>query len=514
MRASPRPLWLAPLLLAALTFAAYAPTLGNGFVFDDDLHITENPQLAAPDAWRRIWIEGGSFQYYPLTFTAFKLQRSLWGLEPAGYHAASVVLQGACALLFAWLLLRLRAPGAWWAAALFAVHPLHVETVAWATEQKNLLCLLFALAATDRWLVYREKKNPRDYALALAAYAACLLSKTAACLLPLVFAALDWRERRKPARAELLPFLILGGAMGLVTMAYEDRLLADAYDAPSWPARLGLAGRVFWFYLGKLAWPHPLNFTYERWTLAGAAQWIAPAAALALAVWVWKKRETRGPAAALACYVLLLLPVLGLIPNNSNRFSFVADHYAYFASLPVLALVPAALERALRQKARRVAVLTILILGSAALTRARLPAFRDAEALWRDTVAKNPAAWLAWYNLGAEMAAKGRWAEAAAHSRRAAQLEPGLGAAWFQLGQASWQAGDRAGAVKAFERTVEVAPEHAGHAAARTAVALNYLGVAAAEAGRKKEAVERFQEALALDPGCASCRDNLARAAR
>lgn len=513
------PFWLAPLLLVALTFAAYAPAVRNGFIFDDDLHITMNPVMVAADGYRRIW-SGGDFQYYPLTFSAFKLQRSLWGLDPRGYHLVSVSLQAAIAVLSGLLLRRLRVPGAWWAAALFSVHPVHAETVAWATEHKNLLCMIFALAATDRWLAYREEGRTRDYSLALAAYAACLLSKTAACLLPFVFLALDWRERRPVGRSALpriAPFLLLGAALSLVTVVYERRLLGAGFGSAA--ALLEsplLVGRTFWFYLEKLMWPAGLSFTYPRWVLdaASPSQWLAPAAALALLALAWLRREAMGrsPAAALACYLLLLFPVIGLFPNYSNRFSFVADHYVYFASLPVLALVPAALAGALRSRPAHAVALSAAVLGLAGATWARVPVFRDSESLWRDTVEKNPGAWMAWYNLASEEMAQGRWREAADHLGRAVRLVPALGMGWHQLGVALWNDGDRAAAAAAFARSVEVAPGHVARVSPRAAQARTYLGIFAAESGRSKEAAGHFRLAVELAPDCSSCWINLARA--
>lgn len=524
MNAAPFPeartFWLAPLLIAALTFAAYAPVIQNGFIFDDDLHITQNPSLASPDGYRRIWSGRDSFQYYPLTFSAFKLQRSLWGLNPMGFHLFSVALQSAIAIAIGVLLLRMSVPGAWWVAALFAVHPVHAETVAWATEQKNLFCMLFALAATDRWLAYRANERSRDYALSLGAYAACMLSKTAACLLPFVFIAIDWRQKKPVDRKVLLrlaPFLAFGAVMSLVTVVYERKLLgSESAFASDLLERPLIVGRTFWFYLGKLIWPAELSFTYQRWApdAGSPSQWLAPAAALALFAIVWRRREAlgRSPAAALVCYLLLLFPVNGIFPNYSNRYSFVADHYVYFASLPLLALVPAALARALANKTAHTVALLSVMIGFAAATHARVPVFRDAQSLWRDTTEKSPDAWMAWYNLGSEDLAQGRWREAAEHSERAVQLVPGLGIGWFQLGMARWRSGDRAASDYAFARSLRVSPDHGARAAPRMSLARTYLGISAIEAGRSKEAVEHFRLASELAPDCSSCWINLARA--
>lgn len=514
------PRWAAPLLLAVLTFAAYSPVLRNGFVWDDDMHITRSALNTRPGGYARIWASADAMQYYPLTFSAFRLEHALWGFDPVYYHLLSVLLQAANAVGLGYLLSRLRVPGAWWAAALFAVHPVNAETVAWATELKNLLCLLFALAATDRWLSYEESGRPRDYALALAAYAASLLSKTAAALLPAVFLVLAWARGRKIGRRSfvaLSPFLVLGGLMGVVTVLYERyRNGADPAFLLPWLDRPVLAGQVFWFYLDKLARPVGLSFIYRRWTLDATAprQWLPLSAAVAAAAAAWRARPRlgRAPAAALAAYALLLFPVLGFFPVFFMRFSFVADHFVYFAAVPALALVPAAVGRLLPAPGARRAVLAAAVLACASATYARVPAFRDSEALWRDTLAKTPGAWMAWDNLALEELGQGRWEEAASHAERATALLPGFGVAWFHQGLARWNSGDHAAAAAAFERSLRLDPRYAAAAGPRVALAQTYLGLRELELGRPREAVERMRAAADAAPERAASWFNLARA--
>lgn len=513
------PRWAAPLLLALLTFAAYSPVLRNGFVWDDDLHITRSALNTEPGGYARIWTSADAMQYYPLTFSAFRLEHSLWGFDPVYYHLLSLLLQIANALFLARVLTRLKVPGAWWAAALFAVHPLGVESVAWATEQKNLLCLFFALTATDRWLSFEDSGLARDYGLAAVAYAACLLSKTAAALLPAVFLVLAWSRGRKVGRKScitLAPFFVLGGLLSLVTVLYERyRNGADPSFLIPWVQRPVLAGQVFWIYLSKLAFPATLSFLYPRWTLEASspAQWLPLFAAVVLGVFAWRsqRRLGRAPAAALAIYALFLFPVLGFFPIFFMRFSFVADHFAYFAAIPVLALVPALVERRVSSVNARRAVLTVMTLGCATLTWARIPVFRDAETLWHDTLMKAPDAWMAWDNLAVEELGQGRWPEAAAHAQRATALLPGFGVAWFHLGLARWNAGDHDAAAAAFERSVQLDPRYAAAGGPRVALAQTYLGLHELELGHPREAVERLRAAAAAAPDRAASWFNLAR---
>lgn len=505
------PRWAAPALVALLGLAAYLPVLRGGFVWDDDLHITRSALNVEPGGWSRIWTSAEAMQYYPLTFTAFRAERAVFGLDPRPYHALNVFLHISCALWLALLLKRLRWPGAWWAAALFAVHPLTVETVAWATELKNLLCLLFALASLDRWLAFGDSKKRRDYAWSLAAYAACLLSKTAACLLPFVFFAIDWARNKKLGRREalrIIPFVLLGGFMGIVTIFYERyRNGSDPAFALSWIDRPLLAGQVFWFYLSELVLPIGQSFVYKRWTLdpASLVQWLPLFAAAVLGLFLWRRRRSlgRAPFAAYAVYLLLLFPVLGLFDVFFMRFSYVADHFAYFAMIPVLALAAAGLPRAL---------LAALVLACAGLTFARVPVFRDSETLWRDVLAKNPDSWMAWDNLAVEELAQQRWTDAAAHAERAVALLPGFGVAWFHLGVARWNAGAHDAAAEAFARSLAVDPRYKTAAGPRASLALSYLGLRALERKDPREAVERFRAAAEAAPGRAAAWFNLARA--
>ncbi|MBI3566211.1 MAG: tetratricopeptide repeat protein, partial [Elusimicrobia bacterium] len=354
----------------------------------------------------------------------------------------------------------------------------------------------------------------------LAAYAACLLSKTAAALLPAVLVVLDWARGRRLGRRELLrlvPFFALGGALSVVTVLYERyRNGADPAFALPWIQRPLLAGRVFWFYLGKLAVPVDPSFVYRRWPLdpSSALQWAPLAAAAALGVVLWRARRRfgRAPFAAFAAYGLLLFPVLGLFDVFFMRFSFVADHFAYFAAIPALALVPALVERLVRPAAARRALLGAAVLACAAATAARVPAFRDAETLWRATLEKNPASWMAWDNLAVEELARGAWAQAAEHADRAVALLPGFGVAWFHLGVARWNAGDHAGAAEAFDRSLGVDPRYRAAAGPRLALAQTYLGMRELELGRPAAAVERLRAAADAYPERAASWFNLARA--
>ena len=176
---------LLAVLLVAMTVVAYAPALQAGFVWDDDYYVTENELLHAPDGLRRIWLSMDSpSQYFPAVYTSFRVEHSFWGLDPFGYHLVNVLLHAANALLLWYLLARLAVPGAWLAAAVFALHPVQVESVAWVTERKNLLSLFFSLGSLLAWLRFAESASRARfplYAASFLLYALALASKTTAC---------------------------------------------------------------------------------------------------------------------------------------------------------------------------------------------------------------------------------------------------------------------------------------------------------------------------------------------
>jgi len=435
-----RPLLLGALALAALIAGAYAPALLGGFIWDDDTWVTGNQLLWEPDGLRRIWFSLDSpSQYFPLTSTLLRLQYALWGLNPLGYHAVNVLLHAGNAILVWLLLRRLEMPGAWLAAAAFALHPVQVESVAWITELKNLLSTAFSLLVVFCWLRFKDGTGParrRAYALSIVMLALALLSKTTAVTLPAVLLLIDWYRARRPLSRQLpllVPHAVLALAMGLLTIWWErthQGARGELFDFSLFE-RLLIAGRALWFYLGKLAWPSPLVFSYPRWQIDVRDPWqyAWPAAALCAAAALWRHRRALGgrPALAGAFFAVSLAPMLGFVSLYTFAFSFVADHYQYLACLGPLALA-AGLVSTLRGRPRFRAVGTVaaaaVILALGGATWARTHAYRDRETLWRDTLAKNGQSWLAMANLADELFAQGRLAEAKPYYESSLALLP------------------------------------------------------------------------------------------
>ena len=245
--------------------------MSGGFIWDDDDYVQDNLTLRSLAGLGQIWFQpGATRQYYPLVHTTYWLEYRLWDLNPTGYHVVNVILHALSAVLVWRLLIRLKVPGAWAAAALFALHPVHVESVAWITERKNTLSGAFYLSAAWAYLRYEEARSPRLYWAALLLFAAALLSKTVTCTLPAALLLVLWWKGQRPMRrtaVTLVPFFALGVAMSGVTVWMEKHSVGAW--GPEWDLSLverGLiAGRALWFYAAKLLVPLNLTFIYPRW---------------------------------------------------------------------------------------------------------------------------------------------------------------------------------------------------------------------------------------------------------
>lgn len=427
---------VAGLLLVAMTVLAYSPVLGGGFIWDDDDYVYENPLLPATDGLKRIWTTGESPQYYPLVFTTFWLEYRLWGLQPGGYHIVNVLLHAINAVLVWRLLRRMGFGGAYIVAVIFALHPVHVESVAWITERKNVLSGLCYLLSVGSYLRFEATERRRWYAAALALFVLGLLSKTVVCTLPVALLFLRW-WRRGPIGTKnvllLVPFVLAGGIMGTATAVYEHYNVLHGAQGAHWalsmPERVIVAGRAVWFYTGKLLWPSPLVFNYPRWQInaANALQWLWPLAAVLAVAGLWTLRERWGRGLTVAAWftAITLSPALGFVNVAPMRFSFVADHFQYLASLGVIAaavgvagflvrLVKASKAPARQSTARLCSgVLTIVVVAAlGTLTYQQAFLYRDVEDLWRHTIRHNPGSWLARGNLGVLLRERGEVDEA------------------------------------------------------------------------------------------------------
>lgn len=513
-----RSLALALLLVAAIV-AAYAHTLRGDFLWDDDLHITANPTIVGPLGLKEIWTSARA-NYFPLVLTNFKLQHALWGLDPFGYRVVTLGFHVGAALLLWAVLRQLRIPGAWLGAALWALHPVQVESVAWICELKNTQSAVFFLAALwayVRWLdgppgaaaVSAPSVRSRFYALALGFAVLAILSKPSTVMLPVALALCAWWRRGRVLRTDvvpLAPFFLLS-ALAAGWTIWEQKFNSGAIG-PEWnqtlPERFAIAGRVIWFYLGKLVWPEPLIFIYPRWEISGAdpAAYLGLAGVLVAAgflVWRGRRGPLRAVAWAAASFVALLFPVLGFFSVFFFRYSFVGDHFQYLASMGPLALAGAALAHFSPRLLPWLGGAALAALAVATAQHGRV--FLSNEVLWRHTVARNPAAIMAWLNLGDTLAKAQRHDEAIATFRHALTLRPTDPYGWNDLGCELVLVGRPAEALPALERAVALKapfPE-----------AQNNLGNALRDLGRTADAIARYREAIALQPRYAEAHDNL-----
>ncbi len=534
--------WFSGLLLVTATFLAYLPALRGSFVGDDDTWTTQmSGRLQNLSGLRTMWFHLTALQqYYPLSGTTFWLDYQLWKFWTPPYHLENVLLHALAALLFWRLLLRLQLPGAWLAAALFALHPVMVESAAWITERKNVLSLALYLAAflayerfapwgtDDQRLGTRTAtiapvpdpaRHPRHsalfYGLAFGLFLGALLAKTTAFSLPAAILLIGWWKRGQIRwRADVLPTLpFFALALGLCTLTAwleKNHVGAQGPDfALTFPQRCLVAGRAFWFYLGKLFWPVQLCFVYPRWQPNPGVwwQWLYPVTAMGtmLGLWLARARLGRGPITALFFFVGTLFPVLGFMNAYFMRYSFVCDHWVYLPSLGPLALAAALGSGAAEQLRRRwliygVAVMVLAGLGT--LTWRQCGMYANVETLWRTTITRNPDCWLAHNNLGTALLNKqGNLDEPIQHFERALQLKPDYPEAHVNLGVAQAKQGKLKEATQHFERALQLEPDYP-----ETHVD---LGVVQAAQGRLDEAIQHYERALQLDPDYTEAHNNL-----
>ena len=483
--------WVRGLFLFFLVAIVYQPVWHAGFVWDDDDHLTANPTVVGPLGLKEIWTTSAG-DISPLTRSTFWLEHKLWGLPPLPYHLVNVLLQAACGILLWQILRRLRVPGAWLGAAIWTLHPVQLESVAWISEMKNTESGLFFLLSI---FFFIDKKGVGwRYGLTLLFAALAMESKASTVILPASLCLCAWwLEGRWQWRnlLRVLPVALMTIASSAMVIWTQGKREIMSHDRPlpvgTLAERVIRSADAVWFYLGKLVWPHPLMAMYPDPKI-DASQWFSyvPLVVLIVAlVALWPGvLDRRRPASAsatrpyffvLAWFISALLPALGLFDPYTNRYSaaysWVYLHFQYLAGMAPLALAGAGIVWLTRTPKPRwmqtlagAAVLAILCVSS----WHRAWAYESQEALWTDTVAKNPTSWTGHEILGLTFSQQGRTDEAIAH----------------------------------FQKALEIKPDYVD--------ARNNLGIALSQKGRADEAIEQYTKALALDPKYAQAHYNLA----
>ena len=409
---SRRHIILSACALILLTALAYLPVLNGqaGYIWDDNTHVTHNPALHDGQGLIDLWAWGpkavfdhttkpATQQYYPVTFTSFWLEYQAWGLEPFGYHLDNVLLHLLSAFLI-WIILRhlgFSDGVAFLAAALFAVHPVNVESVAWISERKNTLSLALYLAAALCWIRWNRLDTfsvlspqssaldkPRDFAWlfwACLLFALALLAKSVTATLPAALLLIAWYKRGKLRSVDFLgalPLFIIAALAACITITIEtSQHYIGAFGADfnfGFFKRCLIAGRAVWFYLASLLDPHKLIFICPRWQLDPyqAVQWIAPAMVLValIVLFALRTKITRAPFVIAALFIVGLAPALGFINFYPMQFSFVADHFQYIAAIPICVSIAALLVLMARRLhiPAALAAIPLVLLASALLS--------------------------------------------------------------------------------------------------------------------------------------------------
>jgi protein O-mannosyl-transferase len=497
---------LAGLSLAAAVFLAYLPAWTGEFIWDDDAYVTK-PALRSVAGLARIWLRpGATLQYYPLVHSVFWMEYKLWADNTLGYHLVNIFLHVVASLLL-WRVLRvLEIPGALLAAAIFALHPVQVETVAWITELKNTLSAVFYFGAALAYLRFDQNRNGSAYADALVFFSLALMSKTVAASLPAALLVVFWWKRGtlgfKRDVAPLLPFFAVGIAAGLFTGWMEKNFVGangTAYGF-TFVERCLVAGRAVWFYMGKLIWPVNLSFSYPRWQIDPVApwQWLFPVSLvlLLLILWCWR-RQQRAPLAALLFFVGTLFPALGFVNVFPFIYSFVADHFQYLACVGPIVVTAAALEiQMLRLPAPaaflRPVIYAVLLLTLGVLTWRQGRIYVDPDTLWVETIKRNPASWLAHNNLGLSLMGQSKLDDALSHFQSAIAIAPTQPQPHLNAGMAYLKKGDATNTIIESQKALDLQPT--------LAKARVDLGVAFMIEGKKDEAIGQYKIALALQP--------------
>jgi tetratricopeptide (TPR) repeat protein len=509
-------------LLFCSTLIAYWPALQGSLLWDDESHVTR-PELESLHGLWRIWFDlGATQQYYPLLHSAFWLEHRIWGDTVLGYHFTNLLLHTAAACLVVLIAKRLSLAGAWAAGFVFALHPVCVEAVAWISEQKSTLSGVFYLTSALLYLHFYDTRRKSQYVLATGLFVLALLTKTVSATLPAALLVIVWwRRGRLSWRSDvlpLLPWIALGVPAGLFT-AWVERTYIGATGvafALTLPQRCLLAGRAIWFYAGKLVWPANLAFSYPRWHLDAGVwwQWIFPAATLAVAIGLCAvARRNRGPLAAFLLFVGTLFPVLGFLNVLPFRYSFVADHFQYLASLALIVPITAALAGEARRlalsNAWRMALAAVFLLPLFGLTWVQSGTYADLETLYRTTLARNPASWLAHNNLGLLLVQQpGRMPDAIAEYRAALEIEPNYPEAHFNLGSALVHSGmpeKLPDAIAEYREALRLKPDY-------VEAHYNLANVLSQLPGRLPDAIAQYRDALRMEPDLAEAHANLGNA--
>ncbi len=540
------------LLLAIVTLAVFGQTLTHDFInFDDNDYVYQNPVVARGLTLKGIaWAFGvHAVNWHPLTWISHMVDCQLYGLHPGGHHLTNVILHAATAILL-FLVVR-QMTGALWrsafVAAVFAVHPLRAESVAWVAERKDVLSGLFFMLTVAVYICYvRRPRCWRRYGLVLLLFAMGLMCKPMLVTLPLVLLLLDcWPLQRTESTRELLleklPLLALSGAACVATLfAQSGNIGSIAAYSPA--MRMGNAVLSVFIYLRQMFYPAELAifYPYPYQGLPPGEIVIAVIVVAAVSALVfWKRKLKPWLWVGWLWYLLMLLPVLGIIQMGRQAH---ADRYTYLPQIGLyLAVTWLAAEWSLKWRMSRVltgGIMVAVILVLIGFAWKQTSYWKNGETIWARAIACTKDNDAAHFNLGAVYLLNGRVDDAIAEFRSALQINPHVAEAEYNLGSAYLQKGDAADAVSHFQSALKINPHfeqaqfslgniclqsHQWREAIphyKAALQMNpdnpvchlNLGIAIEQTGHEEEAIEQFRKSLQLDPGNAQTENNLGNA--
>jgi protein O-mannosyl-transferase len=550
-RALPRGVLAGSAIIFICAVLAYYPSLRGGFILDDNFLLTENNIIKAPDGLYRFWFTAASTDYWPVTNTMLWFEWRMWGKNPVGYRAVNLAIHITEALLIWYILWKLSIPGAFLAAMLFAVHPVNVESVAWISQRKDMLAMLYFLLSIlcyfkharshgGPWERVKQGAAPRRpentrretasgflhpssfiphpsgfYWLSLLLFILAMLSKGSVAIMPALILGITWwlRPLTRWDLIRTVPFFAVSAVLSMVNIWFQTHGSGDVLRTAGFTERLLGAGGIVWFYLFKAILPFNLLFVYPQWQIRiGNPLWWLPifgALAVTAVLWRYRKGWSRPFLFAWGFFCVSLAPVMGFADIGFMQYSLVADHYQHIAIIGVIALAAAGYSlwhrNASKEAALAASVIAIFAVATLGfLTWRQSALYTDAKKLYQATLEKNPDCWFIQLNLGGEFYIEGRKKEAVEYYLKALTLKPDVFRAYYNLGTLSVDEGRVPEAIDYFRKAIKSNPFYPE--------AYNSLGEAWLKSGNAREAVSCFEHALQIKPYFPEAINNLALA--